>query len=60
MRVTRLSDEFMARMPNSEGSELVLEIAAELAMIEQFIEALKPFNIKEIVRTGSVAIRVGD
>ena len=56
-RFTDLVKEFYARTPRREGKEVVVEIAAETADIERMIGALAPFNIVEIVRTGSVAMK---
>jgi len=58
--VYALVSEFMARTPKATESALILEIAAELETIERFIKALKPYNITEIVRTGTIATKVGD
>ena len=58
--VCALVSEFMAHMPKSTKSAMLLEIAAEVEMIERFITALRPYNITEIVRTGTIAMKVGD
>jgi len=58
--VYALASEFMARTPKATGTSIVVEIAAELDTIERCIAALKPHNVVEIVRTGTIAIRVGD
>ncbi len=50
--------EFLAKTPKSSGKSIVVEISSEVADIERLIEALRPFNITEIVRTGLVAMRV--
>ncbi|MHB8637019.1 MAG: acetolactate synthase small subunit [Fimbriimonadaceae bacterium] len=58
--VYALVSEFMARTPKSTATALIIEVAAELETIERFIAALKPYNITEIVRTGTIATKVGD
>jgi acetolactate synthase I/III small subunit len=58
--VYALVSEFMARTPKATESAVIIEVAAELETIERFIAALKPFNITEIVRTGTIATKVGD
>jgi acetolactate synthase-1/3 small subunit len=58
--VYALVSEFMARTPKATDSAIIIEVAAELETIERFIAALKPYNITEIVRTGTIATKVGD
>ena len=58
--VYALVSEFMARTPKATETAVIIEIAAELETIERFIAALKPYNITEIVRTGTIATKVGD
>jgi len=52
--------EFMAKVPKATGTGIIAEIAAELETIERFIEALKPYNVAEVVRTGTIAVKVSD
>jgi acetolactate synthase-1/3 small subunit len=56
--VSALVSEFMARTPKATDSAIIIEVAAELEAIERFIKALKPYNITEIVRTGTIATKV--
>lgn len=56
--VYNLASEFMARTPQAGDSAIVVEIAAEQVTIERLIQALTPFNIAEIVRTGTIALKV--
>jgi len=51
-------NEFMARTPRSTQSCVVVEQVADVHDIERLIEALRPFGITEIVRTGVVAMKV--
>ena len=57
--VYALVNEFMARTPKATASAVIVEVAAELETIERFIVALKPYNVTEIVRTGTIATKVG-
>ncbi len=57
-KVAALANEFLATTPRSTESSLLLEITDSPAQIEQFIAALKPFNVTEVVRTGLVAIKI--
>jgi len=51
-------NEFIARTPRSTPNCIVVEQVADVHDIERLIEALRPFNITEIVRTGVVAMKV--
>jgi acetolactate synthase-1/3 small subunit len=57
-RVYAVVGEFLAKTPRASQQGVVVEISAEVADIERLIEALKPFNVTEIVRTGTVAIKL--
>jgi len=56
--VYNVVNEFIARTPRSTSDCIVIEQAADVTDIERLIEALRPFNITEIVRTGVVAMKV--
>ncbi len=51
-------NEFMARTPRATPSAIVVEQVADVNGIERLIDALRPFKITEIVRTGVVALKV--
>ncbi len=55
--VYNVVNEFIARTPRSTPTCIVVEQAADVQEIERLIEALRPYNITEIVRTGVVAIK---
>jgi acetolactate synthase-1/3 small subunit len=55
--LARVVADFQARIPRPLEAELVVEAVAEVSTIERLISALRPYNVKEIVRTGTVAIR---
>lgn len=56
--VYNVVNEFMAKTPRATHSCIVVEQAADVNVIERLIDALRPYNITEIVRTGVVAIKV--
>jgi acetolactate synthase-1/3 small subunit len=53
-----LASEFLAKTPVSTDKVLVVELTAAPAKIEELIEALRPYNVTEVVRTGLVAIKI--
>jgi len=56
--VYNIVSEFYARTPRASGNSLVVEHVADVSNLERLIEALKPYNVTEIVRTGVVAIKI--
>ncbi|HWD39718.1 MAG TPA: acetolactate synthase small subunit [Fimbriimonas sp.] len=56
----KVVSEFMGTTPRVGEKSIVAEIATSPAQIEQLIEALKPYNVVEVVRTGLVAIKAED
>jgi len=56
--VFRVANEFYARTPRASASGYVVEVSAEPAELKRLIEALTPYGITEIVRSGLVAMRV--
>jgi len=49
---------FKAKIVDMTNISMVLEIAGDEKQIESFIEVLKPFQIKEMSRTGVIAMAV--
>ncbi len=49
---------FKAKIVDMTNTSMVLEIAGDEKQIESFIEVLKPFQIKEMSRTGVIAMAV--
>ena len=49
---------FKAKIVDMTNTSMVLEIAGDEKQIESFIEVLKPFRIKEMSRTGVIAMAV--
>jgi len=54
--VLRLAEIFRGRIVDSGTATYTLEITGDEKKIEAFIELVKPYGIKEFVRTGKVAI----
>jgi acetolactate synthase-1/3 small subunit len=55
--VKGIAAEFLATIPKVTESSMVVEIASAPDQIEALVNALKPYNVTEIVRTGLVAIK---
>jgi acetolactate synthase-1/3 small subunit len=56
IEVLRLAEIFRGRIVDSGTNTFTIEITGEEKKIAAFIELIKPFGIKEFVRTGKVAI----
>jgi acetolactate synthase-1/3 small subunit len=52
----RIADIFRARVVDSTQKSYTFQVTGDEKKIEAFIELLKPMGIKEVVRTGKVAI----
>jgi acetolactate synthase-1/3 small subunit len=52
----RISDIFRGKIVDVSSDTFVIEITGDEGKIEAFIELLKPYGIREIVRTGKVAV----
>ncbi len=50
--------EFLGKTPLAAGNSIIVEFTGEVGEVQRLIEALRPYNITEIVRTGAVAIKV--
>jgi len=57
--VTQLTDIFRAKIVDVASSSLTIEITGTEDKVDSLIELLRPFGIKEIVRTGRVAMLRG-
>ena len=47
---------YNARVVDVGASTMILEITAFPSKVEQFIEIMRPFGIKELLRTGRIAM----
>jgi acetolactate synthase-1/3 small subunit len=52
----KLAEIFRGRIVDSGASSFTVEITGDEKKIAAFIEMIKPFGIKEFVRTGTIAI----
>ncbi|MBA4020011.1 MAG: acetolactate synthase small subunit [Pirellula sp.] len=54
--VKELTDIFRGRVVDIGGTEVIVEISGQERKIEAFIELMRPYGIKEVVRTGRIAM----
>lgn len=54
--VRELTDIFRARIVDVGLEEVMIEISGQEKKIEAFVELMRPFGIKELVRTGRIAM----
>lgn len=59
-KVFQIVDVFRAKVVDIAHKSLTVEVTGELEKIEALIEMLKPFGIREIVRTGKISIARGE
>lgn len=52
----KLAEIFRGRIVDSSAKTYTVEITGDEKKIEAFVEIMKPFGIKEFVRTGKIAI----
>ena len=58
--VRELTEIFRGRVVDVAPEELMIEISGKETKIEAFIELMRPLGIKELVRTGRIAMTRGD
>ncbi len=56
VEVLRLAEIFRGRVLDSSPTTFTIEVTGDDRKIEAFIELMKPMGIKEVVRTGKIAI----
>ena len=54
--IKELVEIFRGRIVDVDSQELMIEISGQERKIEAFIELMRPFGIKELVRTGRIAM----
>jgi len=59
-KVFQIVDVFRAKVVDIAHKSLIVEVTGELEKVEALIEMLKPFGIREIVRTGKISIARGE
>ena len=57
--LNRLVKKFGARIVDKGSETIILEATDEKDMIDQLVDALNPFNITEIMRTGKISMLKG-
>ena len=57
-RLEAVLSKFVAKLIQRKGDTAIIEAVAEEAQIRQLLEALRPFDIKELVRTGKIAVGI--
>jgi acetolactate synthase-1/3 small subunit len=57
--IKELVDIFRARIVDVSSGHVMIEISGQERKIEAFIEAMRPFGILEMVRTGRIALLRG-
>ncbi|NLA12067.1 MAG: acetolactate synthase small subunit [Firmicutes bacterium] len=57
--IMQIVEIFRARIVDIGQSSLIIEATGDEGKIRAIIEALKPFHIRELVRTGKIAIQRG-
>ncbi len=58
--VFQIVDVFRAKVVDIAHKSLTVEVTGELDKVKALIEMLKPFGIREIVRTGKISIARGE
>lgn len=56
VEVSAIADIFRAKVVDISAKSLTLELTGQEAKISAFIETLRPFGIKEIARSGTIAM----
>jgi len=56
-KLTHALDKYVAKIIEQKGSCAIIEIVGDQVQIKQLLEKLKPFGIKDLVRTGRVAMQ---
>jgi len=57
--IRELADVFRAQIVDVSAEAVMVEISGQEKKIEAFIELMRPFGIKELVRTGRIAMPRG-
>jgi acetolactate synthase I/III small subunit len=58
--VMQLVDIYKARIVDVGQNSVIVEMTGSPTKVDQFVELLRPFGIREMVRTGLVAMKRGD
>lgn len=60
LEVLKLADIFRARVVDVSNQALILEITGDESKIEAMLEALQPYEVLEVVRTGVIGLDRGE
>lgn len=55
-KLENVLNKYVAKLIQHKGDAAIIEAVAEQAQIKEFLEALNHFGIKELVRTGRIAV----
>jgi acetolactate synthase-1/3 small subunit len=55
--IMQVADIFRAKIVDVSSRALIVELTGSPAKVEAFISLLKPYGIREIVRTGQIAMQ---
>jgi acetolactate synthase-1/3 small subunit len=56
IRLEGVLKNYMAKLIGHKGDTAIIEAVGEQAQIKQLLQELKPFGIKDLVRTGKIAV----
>ena len=56
MEIVLLVEMFRARVVDVSSNDLMIEISGQERKIEAFIELMRPYEIRELARTGRIAL----
>jgi len=55
-KIKKLLEKYHAKIDERKENSIIVEASLEKRVIDELLKALKPFGIKELVRTGRIAI----
>jgi len=58
-KIESVLKKYVARLVQSKGDSAIIEAIGKQQQIKQLLEALEKFGIKELIRTGKIAITSG-
>ncbi|OGH56442.1 MAG: acetolactate synthase small subunit [Candidatus Lindowbacteria bacterium RIFCSPLOWO2_12_FULL_62_27] len=59
LEILQIANVFGAKIMDMTGKDIIMELAAEVGKVDALIAILKPYGIRELARTGSVALARG-
>lgn len=57
-KLENVLEKFVAKIIQAKGDTAIIEAIGEQVQVKQLLEALQPFGIKELVRTGKLAVSI--